>query len=69
MLDRNVKGLPVMKTRFCRSVFHRRAAAAVELLFVFTSAVVAFFIMFKLGRWIIEMYFNDGNIATSSPLL
>ncbi|MDX1930548.1 MAG: hypothetical protein SFV81_28750 [Pirellulaceae bacterium] len=47
----------------------RRAAAAVELLFVFTTTVVAFYIMFHLGRWIIEMYFHDGNIATASPML
>lgn len=57
-----------MKKRSIRNC-RRRAAAAVELLFVFATTVVAFYIMFQLGYWIIEMYFHDGNIATASPML
>jgi len=48
---------------------HRRGLAAVELLFVFVTFVFAFFIMFNLGKHVIEFYFHDGNQATSSPLI
>ena len=47
----------------------RKGITAVEILFIFATFVIGAIAMFNVGRQVIEVYFQDGNQVTTSPLI
>ena len=43
--------------------------ASIELLFIFTTFVLAMFTFMKLGMLVIHAFFNEGNQLISLPMI